>query len=54
MALLSSNIPSTISSGSIFSELLRIVRSSLRTDDFVPRDFDLFLKMIAQNGNSGN
>ena len=51
MALLSSNIPSTISSGSIFSELLRIARYSLRTDDFIPRDSDLFSKMIAQGGN---
>ena len=51
MALLSSNIPSTISSGSIFSELLRIARCSLRTDDSIPRDSDLFSKMIAQGGN---
>ena len=51
MALLSSNIPSTISSGSIFSELLRIARCSLRTDDFITRDSDLFSKMIAQGGN---
>ena len=52
MALLSSNILSTISSGSIFSELPRIVRCSLRTDDSIPRDSDLFSKMIAQDGNS--
>ena len=51
MALLSNNIPSTISSGSIFSELLRIARCSLRTDDVIPRDSDLFSKMIAQGGN---
>ena len=51
MALLSSSIPSTISSGSIFSELLRIARCSLRIDDFIPRDSDLFSKMIAQGGN---
>ena len=51
MALLSSNILSTISSGSIFSELPRIVRCSLRTDDSIPRDSDLFSKMIAQDGN---
>ena len=48
---MSSNIPSTISSGSIFSELLRIARCSLRTDDVIPRDPDLFSKMIAQGGN---
>ena len=51
MALLSSNIPSTISSGSIFLELLRIARYSLRTDDVIPRDSGLFSKMIAQGGN---
>ena len=51
MALLSSNIPSTISSGSIFSELLRIARCSLRNDGFIPRDSDLFSKMIAPGGN---
>ena len=32
----SSNIPSTISSGSIFSEILSIARCSLRTYDFIP------------------
>ena len=51
MGLLSGNIPSTISSGSIFSELLRIARCSLRTDDVIPRDSDFFSKMIAQGGN---
>ena len=51
MALLSSNTPSTISSGSIFVELLRIARCSLKIDDFIPRDSDLFSKMIAQGGN---
>ena len=51
MAVLSSNIPSIISSESIFSELLRIARCSLRTNDFILRDSDLFSKMIAQGGN---
>ena len=51
MALLSSNILSTISSGSIFSELLWIARCSLITDDFIPRDSDLYSKMIAQDEN---
>ena len=51
MGLLSSNIPSTISSGSIFSELLWIARCSLITDDFIPRDSDLYSKMIAQDEN---
>ena len=51
MGLLSSNISSTISSGSISSELPQIARCSLRTDDVIPRDSDLFSKMIAQGGN---
>ena len=51
MALLSSNILSTISSGSIFSELLWIARCSLITDDFIPRDSDLYSKMIAPDEN---
>ena len=51
MALLSSNMPSSISSGSIFSELFRIASCSLWTGDFIPRDSDLFSKMIAQGGN---
>ena len=51
MALLLSNIPFTISTGSIFSELLRIAGCSLRTDDLIPGDFDLFSKMKAQGGN---
>ena len=38
---LSSNIPSKISCGPIFLELLQIVRCSVRTDDFIPRDSDL-------------
>ena len=32
----SGNIPSTICSGSIFSELLKIARCPLRTYDFIP------------------
>ena len=51
MPHLSSNIPSTISSGSIFSELLRMARCSLRTKDFMPRVSDLFSRMIVQDGN---
>ena len=53
MALLSSNMPSKVSSGSIFSELLPIARFSLRTDDFIPRDSNLFSKIIAQGGKRG-
>ena len=51
MGLLSSNMPSTISSGSLFSEPLQTARCSLRTDDVIPRDSDVFPKMIAQGGN---
>ena len=51
MPHLSSNIPSTISSGSIFSELLRIARCSLRTKNCIPRASDLFSRMIVQDGN---
>ena len=49
MPHLSSNIPSTISSGSIFSELLRMARCSLRTKNFIPRASDLFSRMIVQD-----
>ena len=41
MPHLSSNILSTISSGSIFSELFGIVRCSLRYYFIIPRDSDL-------------
>ena len=51
MPHLSSNIPSTISSGSIFSELLRMAKYSLRTKNFIPRASDLFSRMIVQNVN---
>ena len=51
MALFSSSIPSTISSGSVFLERLRIERCCLRPDDFIARDFGLFSKMIANSGN---
>ena len=51
MPHLSSNIPSTISSWSIFSELLRMTRCSLKTKNFIPRASDLLSKMIVQYGN---
>ena len=35
---LSSNIPSNIFHGTVFSELLRIARATLLFDDFVPRE----------------
>ena len=51
MPHLSSNIPFTISSGSIFSELLRMTKCSLRTKKFIPRASDFFSRMIVQDGN---
>ena len=48
---LSSNIPSTISSGSIFSELLWIARCPLRTYDFIPWASDFLSRMIVEGGN---
>ena len=50
MPHLSSNIPSTIPSGSIFSELLGMTRCCLRTKNFIPRASDLFSRMIVQDG----
>ena len=49
---LSSNIPSTIFYGSIFSELPKIARCNRRINDFIPRASDLFSRIIAQGGNS--
>ena len=51
MPHLSSHIPSTISSGSIFSELLRMAKCSLRTKNFIPRASDLFSRIIVKDGN---
>ena len=51
MPHLSINIPSTVSSGSIFSELLRMAKCCLRTKNFLPRASDLFSRMIVQDGN---
>ena len=54
MPHLSINIPSTVSSGSIFSELLRMAKCCLRTKNFIPRASDLFSRMIVQDGNRAN
>ena len=48
----SSNIPSSIFYGSVFSEFLRIARCTLRFEDFLPRSSELFLRMLAQGGDS--
>ena len=46
----SSNIPSIIFYGSIFSEFLRIARCSLLFEDFIQRARELFTRMIVQGG----
>ena len=46
-----SNIPSTISPVSIFSELFWIARFPLRTKYFLPWASDLLLRIIALGGN---
>ena len=50
----SSNVPSTISYGPIFSELLRIARCTLRTNNFISGASDLFSRMIAQAVDTTN
>ena len=47
----SSNIPSTILYGSIFSELLRLISCTIRINDFIPKASDLFSRMITQGGS---
>ena len=51
MPHLSSNLSSTIFSGSIFSELIQIARYTIKTDEFMTSPSDLLLRMIAQGGN---
>ena len=51
MSHLGSNITSKILSGSIFSEILRIARCTLRFYNFIPRASDLFSRMVVQCGN---
>ena len=46
MPHMSSNIPSTIFYGFIFSELLRKARCTLRINDFIPTASDLFSRMM--------
>ena len=47
-----SNIPTIIFYGSLFSEFLRIARCSLLFQDFIPRVLELYVRMIAQGGTS--
>jgi hypothetical protein len=51
MPHLSSNIPSCIFYGAVFSEFLRIGRCTLRFEDFVPRASVLFKRMLSQGGS---
>ena len=44
-------MPYTTSSGSEFWEIFQTVRCSLKSDDFIPRSFDLLSIMIAQGEN---
>ena len=46
-----SNIPSYIFYGTIRSEIIRIARSTLLIDDFVPRVGALFKRMINQGAD---
>ena len=54
MPHLSSNIPSTIFYGSILSEFLRIARSTLLFEDFLPKAYSLYERMIDQGGSKGS
>ena len=47
-----SNIPSCIFYGSIFSEILRIARSTLMFDDLIPRITELFSRMRNQGASN--
>ena len=51
MPLLSSNVPSIVLLNSIFSELLRIARCTLRLNDFILRASELFSGVMSQGGN---
>ena len=47
-----SNIPSYIFYGTIMSEIVRIARSTLLLDDFIPRLGALFKRMLIQGADS--
>ena len=51
MTYLPSNITSSIFYGSIFSEFLRIALCTLIIIDFVPKTFQLYNRMVIQDGN---
>ena len=50
----SSNIPSKIFYSALVGEFLRIARSTLKVEDFVPKAKTLIARMSAQGGNSLN
>ena len=54
MPYLSSNIPSSIFYGSIFSDFLQIAWCTLRLRDFVSEASQLYTKMITQLGNKAS
>lgn len=51
MPYLSSNITSSIFYGSISSEFVRIGLRTLIITDFVPKTFQLYNRMVTQDGN---
>ena len=52
MPYLSSNIPSSIFHGSLYSELLTIARCTLLFPAFTPRTSKLYNKMVLQGSNT--
>ena len=51
MPHMSSNIPSKIFYSALMGEFLRIARSTLRVEDFIPKASDLVVRMKTQGGN---
>ena len=54
MPYLSSNIPSSLFYGSIFSDFLRIVRCTLRLTDFVLKASQVYARVITKGGNKAS
>ena len=54
MPYLSSNIPSSLFYGSIFSEFLLIASCTLRLAHFVPKPSQLYTRMVTQVGNKAS
>ena len=46
-----SNIPSKIFYSALMGEFLRIARSTLKIEDFIPKASDLILRLLRQGGN---